>query len=392
MSMLVWLITGLGSIPLWIVTVEVAAALLYRRREVTTESASPDWPRSVILVPAHDEASVIGESLESLTQDLPPGSRIVCVAHNCKDDTAGIARAHGADVVEASDDGSKGKPAALLAGLAVLDANPPDIVVVVDADCRVSPGTLAALIRGVEASGHPVMGSYRFAPADPGDARASVSSLAVLLKNHVRPLGLHALGLPCLINGSGSAFPFEAVRNAPHGEGSIAEDFQLAIDLLQRGHPTRFIPEATILGRLPGRRETALKQRQRWEHGHLSLVLGAAPRLFVEGIARFDLPRIALALETGVPPLALLGAIYALVLALATANAVGSGDFGPLLVATASALAFGVAVFAAWVRFAGWRTTTSALAALPVYLFWKIPIYLRFATARESVWRKTGRD
>jgi hypothetical protein len=25
-------------------------------------------------------------------------------------------------------------------------------------------------------------------------------------------------------------------------------------------------------------------------------------------------------------------------------------------------------------------------------MFWKIPIYLRFATQRESVWRKTGRD
>lgn len=392
MTTLAWIAVGLSSLPLWIVTLELAAALRYRRPSMVEPASPQEWPRAVVLVPAHDESSVIAESLVSLTQDLPPNARILCVAHNCRDDTAAIARAHGVDVIEAKDDGSKGKPAALLAGLAALDAAPPDIVVIVDADCRVSPGTLGALVRTVQASGHPAMASYRFAAADPADARASISSLAVLLKNHVRPLGLHVLGLPCLINGSGSAFPFSAVRHVPHDEGSIAEDFQLAIDLLRRGHATRFVPEATVFGRLPGRRETALKQRQRWEHGHLSLVLGAAPRLLVEGITRLDPRRIALALETGVPPLALLGALFALVSGIAAAYAMGSGNYGPLFGASVSGLTFGLMVFAAWVRFAGWNATTTALAAAPGYLLWKLPIYLRFATHRESVWRKTGRD
>jgi cellulose synthase/poly-beta-1,6-N-acetylglucosamine synthase-like glycosyltransferase len=141
----------------------------------------------------------------------------------------------GAEVIEASDNGEGGKPDALKIGLRYLDASPPKVVAIIDADCLFGEGTIRKLATEVKRVNHAVIGAYTFSPPAGSSHIAEMSSLALLLKNYIRPLGLHQLGLPCLLNGSGSAYPFNAIKNAPHGEGSIAEDFQLTIDLQRWG-------------------------------------------------------------------------------------------------------------------------------------------------------------
>lgn len=390
LALIAWAAVVLVAVPMTVVIVEIVAALLCRRRPAARTPAN--WPHSVVLVPAHNEGSVIADTLRSLAADLPPNARIRCIAHNCTDDTAAIARAFDAEVIEVKDDGTGGKPAALIAGLGSLDTDPASIVVIVDADCSVERGTLAALVAAVHASGKPAMGSYLFSPARPGDPRATMSSLAIHLKNHIRPLGLSCLGLPCLINGSGSAYPFAAVRRAPHGQGSVAEDFQLSIDLLRQGFPTTFVPEARILGRLPGRSDTAFRQRRRWEHGHLALVLATAPRLALEGLFSGDWRRLTLALEVGVPPLGLLALGSAATIGLALLAAITTGSAAPLVLVLGVCFAFVAALLLACGHFLGWSLTQRALRALPGYLLWKLPLYLGFLGDRERQWRKTERD
>lgn len=386
---LAWLGALWVCLPLWIVTLEALVALGYRRG--ADQADMGDMPDTVVLMPAHNEEAVIVRTLESLNADLPANCRLLCVAHNCTDATADLARRHGAEVIEVRDAGTGGKPDALKAGLRWLDAKPPEVVVIVDADCVVAPGTLRALATQAKRLGHPVMGAYFFAPAGADRGVATLSSLAVMLKNFIRPLGLHRLGQPCLLNGSGSAYPFPVIRAVPHGEGSIAEDYQLALDLLRRGHSTTFVPEARVDGQLPARQSTAQRQRRRWEHGHLFLAFRAAPRLLLEGLARLDPGRIALALELAVPPLAFLGLMWAGAASVALMlHALWGESPLPLLLATAAA--FLAAVLAAWARYAGPRATLAALAAAPAYLAWKLPIYRDFFTRRETRWMKTNRD
>ena len=43
----------------------------------------------------------------------------------------------------------------------------------------------------------------------------AISALAFLVKNQVRPRGLARLGLPCLLTGTGMAFPWAVIRGAP---------------------------------------------------------------------------------------------------------------------------------------------------------------------------------
>lgn len=385
-----WLSALSVGVPMWVVIVEIASALRHGGKK-DVQAANEPFPDTVVLMPAHNEEAVIGSALESLNASMPPGCRVLCVAHNCSDATADIARKAGAEVIEVRDEGEGGKPDALKAGLRWLDANPPEVVVIVDADCTVSPGAIRALATQARLLGHPVMGAYFFAAPESGRHPAALSSLAVMLKNFIRPLGLYKLGLPCLLNGSGSAYPFRIIREAPHGEGSIAEDYQLAIDFLRMGYPTTFVPGARVDGQLPSREQTARKQRRRWEHGHLYLSFRVAPRLLLEGLVRLDKDRMALALELAVPPLAFLGLMWVGAAGLSLMVFYLSGG-GPLELLVFSAVAFAAAVLVAWVRFAGASRTAAALAAAPGYLLWKLPIYRDFFVGRERRWIKTGRD
>lgn len=384
-----WLAGLLTCLPMWVVIGEAVAALGHRRgnRSVSQEP----MPDTVVLMPAHNEEAVIGQTLASLREDLPENCRVLCVAHNCSDATAEIARRHGAEAIEVRDGGGGGKPDALKAGLRWLDAAPPEVVVIIDADCQVSRGTIRALATQAKRLDHPVMGAYFFAPPDSGQGITTLSSLALTLKNFIRPLGLHQLGLPCLLNGSGSAYPFRVIREVPHGEGSIAEDYQLTIDLLRRGYRTRLVPEARVDGQLPKREATAQRQRRRWEHGHLFLSLHTAPRLILEGLQRLDADRLALGLEVAVPPLAFLGLAWAGASAFALAVQILLGS-GPLALLLITASVFTTALMAAWIRFAGATQTVQAMLAAPGYLLWKLPIYRDFFTRRETRWIKTNRD
>lgn len=391
LAVLAWLSVALVLLPMLVVVAEIIGALLWRARYSPIAPLNLN-PHTVVLIPAHNEQGSIGRAIGSLSVALPSNCYLLCVAHNCTDQTAEIARQLGAQVLEVKDDGQGGKPDAIKAGLRCLDAAPPEIVVIVDADCTVSPGAIQTLAVRARETNRPVMAVYCFAPAVSEQGLSVLSSLAVLLKNYVRPLGLHRFGLPCLINGSGSAYPFSLIRNVPHGDGSIAEDYQLTIDLLRKGYPTLLVPEARVDGQLPTPDKIALRQRRRWEHGHLFLTFRVAPRLLFEGLLRLDKNRIALAVELGVPPLAFLGVLMSLALGVALLLQIIYGDHRPLSVLLVAMLLFVLAILLSWLRFAGIRQTVTGLVALPRYVLWKLPMYRDFFTRRETRWVKTERD
>ncbi|MFT5462156.1 MAG: glycosyltransferase involved in cell wall biosynthesis, partial [Planctomycetota bacterium] len=196
---------ALVALPICVLFIECMAAILWRGKE--SEDAVVAG-RIVVLIPAHNEADLLDATLDTVLPQLREGDRAMVVAHNCSDSTTAVAKARGVEVIVAEDDGSGGKPDALKAGLRALDSDPPEVVVVIDADCSADPNSIQLLAQSAAANNAPAMSVYLFATTAGGSGRQSISSLALLLKNHVRPLGLHHLGLPCLLNGSGSAYPF----------------------------------------------------------------------------------------------------------------------------------------------------------------------------------------
>src|ERR1700722_18559941 len=165
-----------------------------------------------VLVPAHDEEAVIRSTLESIRCQLAEGDRLLVIADNCTDSTARIAAACGAEVIERSDALRRGKGYALQSGLDRFADDRPAVVVVIDADCQLIPGCLNVLARQVAATSRPAQACYLMTPPPVPRAVDVISSLAILVKNRVRPLGMSRMGLPCLITGSGSAFPWQAIQ------------------------------------------------------------------------------------------------------------------------------------------------------------------------------------
>jgi len=380
--------------PLAILTVEcLIAALPWWPGERRPAPSGARRSACVVLMPAHDEAEIIGAAIATVQPQLGEGDRILVVAHNCSDRTAAVAREAGADVVEEQDDGTGGKPYALRAGCEALRDDPPEVVVIVDADCDLGAGAIDALVRACTLRGSPVQGVYTFEAAETEKSLGSISSLALLVKNLVRPTALHRLGLPCLITGSACAFPFQALAAAPQGEGSVSEDDQLTIDLLLAGHPTRFVPEARVSSVLPGVRRIARKQRTRWEHGHIWLVIHTVPRLLVTALRRGSADILALALEISVPPLSFLVLIWlSCVLATLGAHHFLGADPLALWMLGVGAASAGLAMLFALSRFLGPLRALGLLVRIPAYVLWKIPLYLAYLVNRETVWKKTPRD
>lgn len=93
-----------------------------------------------MVVPARDEEAVVGRCLETLRVGVPQDAfELVVVCNGCSDRTAGVARAHGARVLETS---RAGKAHALNLGDAAVTTFPRFYV---DADVEVTGGALAAV-------------------------------------------------------------------------------------------------------------------------------------------------------------------------------------------------------------------------------------------------------
>lgn len=349
-------------------------------------------PDVAILIPAHNEALVIGKTLEALQPQLTPSDQLVVVADNCSDETATIARAFGATVIERQDFDRRGKGYALDYGLAFIAAKPPEAVVFVDADCIVQPGAVDRIVSLSIATSRPVQAIYLMAqPANP-KPKDSVSALAFLVKNWVRPSGLARLSLPCLLTGTGMAFPWRVIRDVSLASSNIVEDMQLSIDLAIAGHAPQLCPEATVIGQLPQQREAAKSQRTRWEHGHLQTLISQTPRLLKAAIGQKRPDLLAIALDLCVPPLSLLLMLWGVALTAAVFAAVLGTSWVPSVLLFGEGLLILVAIVAAWSKFGRSSIPGQTLLAVPLYLLWKIPLYLKFLVKPQTRWVRTERE
>jgi cellulose synthase/poly-beta-1,6-N-acetylglucosamine synthase-like glycosyltransferase len=401
---MLWITAGLTAIAVLVAlpTIVIAAQVIVAALPIARSPRPPHPDRTTpneavrptlaVLVPAHNEALGIRGTIESIAAQMAPGDRLVVVADNCTDETAQIARDCGAEVVERSDLTLRGKGFALRAGLAHLGAGrPPEFVVVVDADCRLQAGCLDALAAHAAASGRPAQACYLMtAPAAPR-AVDVVSALAVLVKNRVRPLAMARFGFPCLITGSGCAFPWAALQAHSFDGGNIVEDMQLAIDLALAGSPPSYCDDAVLFAALPDRPAAFVSQRRRWEHGHLQTLATQVPRL---GLAFLRTGRIELAamlIDLAVPPLSLVVALN-LMLAIAglVAIALGAG-WAPAAISGAALGLLALAVGLAWWRFARDYMPFRFLLSVPLYVLAKLPLYASFVFRRESTWVRTAR-
>jgi cellulose synthase/poly-beta-1,6-N-acetylglucosamine synthase-like glycosyltransferase len=383
--------SSLVSVPIGVLLVECLASLIRRH---SPGGAPPPLRkgRVVVLIPAHNEESVIVQTLESIRPQLSDTDRLIVIADNCTDQTAARARQAGATVHERSDPDRRGKVAALAFGLSRLVSEPAEVLVLVDADTRMEPGSIVALAHQALETGRPMQAVYLLSAPEGAGLKTRFSSLAFAIKNFVRPRGLVRLGLPCPLVGTGMAIPWGLLERAHFSERSIVEDLQLGIDLAIAGFPAALCEDATVSGYLPSTDSAAKVQRRRWEHGHLRTIGTQVPRLIGWSIRKGKARLLAMALDLAVPPLSLLGVLWMIVAGASALAALRGWSRIPAVVSGVSGLLFGLAILVAWGAHLRKQISFLTLLFIPLYVFWKIPLYIGFLFVREKRWLRTPRE
>lgn len=387
------ILLGLILIPLTLLTLALAVELFTGIRPLPeTPSHRTGAVPAVIVVPAHDEAMVLQQMLAVLKEETAANIRILVVADNCLDATAKIARFCGVEVIERFDADRRGKGFALDYAKQHLRSQPPRVVVVMDADCLAAPGALKDLIGTCVATGRPSQAAYLQKPVRDGSPMLQLSTFAFFIKNVVRQRALQRIAGRVHLLGTGMALPWALFDKATLATGNIVEDLEIGLGLAAEGHPAVLVEGAAVWSDAAGERST-ITQRRRWEGGYLDSAGKWAPTLLVQGLRRGSFRQVWAAISLFIPPLALLISLdlIALLAAALTYSLTGRGLMSLILLVGALILA-SIAIMAAWAMGGARFISLRGLAQIPLYLLWKLPLYLGLARrGAPREWMRTDR-
>ena len=378
--------------PLLLLTAIFSIELIAGLPAASCEPPSSPGASAVIVVPAHNEAAIIERTLLELKAATGRRMRILVVADNCSDNTADCARRASAEVIERTAADRRGKGYALAFAAEALESSPPDVFVVLDADCSIDRESLQSLVNAAATSERPCQAVNLLRPDRSAPPLVQISGFAFMVKNLIRQRGLERLSGRVHLTGTGMALPFPLLSTSLLASGDIVEDLALGLEMSARGHPPRLISNALVLSGASAANDT-LVQRRRWEGGFLATSLRRAPRIIGKAVFRREWRLLLAGLDLLVPPLALLALIDVAALALVTGMVAALGaSWAPVVLAAMVVFTAGALVFAAWLFCGREFVSLGVLAGIPLYVAWKVPLYLSLARrGAPRDWLRTRR-
>lgn len=350
-------------------TMLTLASTLYREH---LPSTAPMPLRFLILIPAHNEESVLGAALKSINAAIRPGDSVLVVADRCTDRTSEVAREYGAEVLERPPGSTPGRAATRQEGMEAATRLEWDALVMIDADSVLQPaGFLDACERALAPGVDALQVRSETIPGPSVIAQSAVAAFA--LEGVTVPRGRDRLGCSVRLRGTGMVLRRNVTERFQFRGPGASEDMWFGLDLCCAGVRIRHIDSA-ILHSDPARTvRVASSQRLRWEVGRI-----LAAREFLRPlIHRHDRAALEMATHLVTPPLSV--AILSLLFGLALALMAHWVVLAIVFVTAMGLVGIDVMVSLAQVR-ASPRTWLSLLAA-PWYVAWKGWIQVR-AVAR----------
>lgn len=229
----------------------------------------------LFLVPAHNEASVIKETVQALiNQDYDNYLfDIVVIADNCTDETAQIVRNLGskAKVHEnfSKPDEPRGKPHGIASFINQGGWESYDYIAFIDADNIVVPSYLTEMNSQMIA--HPefvVVQGYLGMKNVSTSVTASGYAAVYFITNRAVQAANCVLGWNAAIGGTGFILDTEYLKENGWNPRSYTEDFELQVELSMKGLRSGWNHFATVLDEKPDRFKVSHHQRVRWAQGH----------------------------------------------------------------------------------------------------------------------------
>ncbi|MBI4276989.1 MAG: glycosyltransferase family 2 protein [Armatimonadetes bacterium] len=377
-------------------------ALLLGAAGIWTQRPPRDAPpshRFAILVPAHNEASVIGDLVRNLRcTDYPRDMfDIFVIADNCTDDTARVAVEAGAHVWERDDPANASKGHALrwaLERLFALDDRGTryDAVVIFDADNAVALNFLAKM-NACLSRGRRVIQGY-LGTKNPYDSRITrFIWMQYALTNRLWQLGKEQLGLGVATGGTGFCIATDLLRRYGWPAFSLTEDLELQVQLALDGERITWVHDAVIYDEKPTSFRVAWAQRCRWMIGHAQVLCRYGLRLLGRGIFHLDLLALDTLYYLASPLVGVLVGTYIVVGLLLQFNGLRQDPLGGPILAIALSAIYWAAYLPAGLlmeRIPLRNYPLFAVASLVVPLLWIGLCGYAFLRLRETRWYHTA--
>ena len=227
------------------------------------------------VIPAHNEESVIGNLVESLTKQNYPKELldIYVIADNCTDNTAKIASDAGAIVYERFDEQNKTKGHALKWFLdkKIEEDADYDAFCVFDADNIVHEDFIKNMNKKL-CQGEDVVQGYRDIK-NPTDSWISAGyALFYWTMNRFYHLARYNLGLSPLINGTGFMVKFDVIKPTGWDTKTLTEDIEFSLKRIIAGKKLGWATDAIVYDEQPVGFKQSWSQRSRWTVGHMQCI------------------------------------------------------------------------------------------------------------------------
>jgi cellulose synthase/poly-beta-1,6-N-acetylglucosamine synthase-like glycosyltransferase len=278
-----WLLVALvmvGAVPLALANYQFLLVADHFRR-LHYGRCAPWFPRTAIVIPAWNEAAVIGASIDRLMLlDYPRDAlRIFVVDDASIDETPDVIQAKAAqypgNVVHLRrKKGGEGKAQTLNHGLAeILRDDWMEAVLIMDADVIYEPDSLRKMTRHLADPDVGAVTAYIKEGSRPGNYLTRFIGYEYITAQAAARRTQNVLGvLACLAGGAQlhSRANIEALGGRID-TGSLAEDTVTTFQTQRAGRRVIFEPHATVWAEEPGSVSALWKQRLRWARGNLQV-------------------------------------------------------------------------------------------------------------------------
>lgn len=276
----IFCILGLGVVSLRRVVFTCAAVL---GTDPSPEERS-ERPDILVIVPARNEAAVVGECLDRLRElDWPRDRlRILAVDDASTDHTLEILRAKEKEdarvrvLAREAHEGAGGKGAVLREAVRAEPFG--EYIYVVDADGRVAPDALKILMSGLSKPGYAAAQGAMW-PENPGaGAAAFYVAVESCVHQGITLTGARRLGATVSLLGSNYLVRREALESVGgFNSESRLEDLDLTMALLNAGLRVDFEPRAESTIMASPRTRDAASQHRAWSHGFFQVAAARLP-------------------------------------------------------------------------------------------------------------------
>jgi cellulose synthase/poly-beta-1,6-N-acetylglucosamine synthase-like glycosyltransferase len=278
-----WLLVALvmvGAVPMLAASYQYLLVTLHFRRN-HYQACAPYFPRTAILVPAWNEAAVIGASIDRLMQlNYPPEAlRVFVVDDASTDDTPDVIKAKAVQYPGQvyhlrRDKGGEGKSHTLNHGLRIiLQDDWMQALLIMDADVIYEPDSLRMMTRHLADPQVGAVTAYIKEGSRPGNYLTRFIGYEYITAQAAARRSQNVLGaVACLAGGAQlhSRTNLEAIGSRIDTT-SLAEDTFTTFKTQMAGRRVVFEPHATVWAEEPGDIGGLWKQRLRWARGNVQV-------------------------------------------------------------------------------------------------------------------------